>query len=146
MNTIKYACVRCGTEKELEIKVPQTCSKECRLANLGDFQRQRKANRLNAEATASTATQESPTPEAEAVTIPIPPGDEVVNIPPDVPTEFVPEPTEPINEPTPEQPAPPSGGGENTDPGNIGQDTPGEDRVESPSLPVENPEGEQGQA
>ncbi len=31
---IKIMCPQCGQEKEVEVKVPKYCSKECRLANL----------------------------------------------------------------------------------------------------------------
>ena len=31
---IKIKCEKCGQEKDLEVKVPKFCSKECRMANL----------------------------------------------------------------------------------------------------------------
>lgn len=116
-----YKCERCGIDKTIEIKVPKTCSKECRLFLLGERQKARKAARL----------QNQPMQEEQVNN---------TSAEPEVPQTN----GEPTPQPTPEVPA--DNPGSEGDSGDIGQGTPGENPVESPSQPTENPGATEGQA
>lgn len=133
---VKYTCAECNLEKEVDVKIPITCGNVCRVAR---FKKQiaarKEANRVK---NLSNQALPSDTPP------PTPPGDEAVNIPPDVPTGSVIE-TQNQND-QPATPSPESGGSENNNEGNLGQGTPSENSVDTPPQPTENPGGEQGQA
>lgn len=132
---VTYKCERCGIDKTIEVKVPKTCSKECRLFLFAEkrkaFQETRKAEKLQINQQTMN-TENNPN---ESV------GNENTQ-----PLEETPQPTlengEPI--PTPETPAPDSGSEGN--PSDIGRSTPGEDRVEAPSQPAEDTRPAEGQA
>lgn len=143
-----FKCEQCGIDKTIDVRIPKTCSNECRIVLLAAKRRATKGQKRIKKEQSIMENQESiippvePTPEVPpAEPTPLPPDDMAINVPPNVPTGAESNPNE-VEQLKQDEPT----GSENPNPGDLGQDTPGENPVATPPVPADNPPGSEGQA